>query len=141
MSHFYCSGNLVDLKVLPQTLLEKVQQFGDKFKLMLEAKVVKVEQDNDKVMMMLFMIVIVVMLRMILGKPRRSKGDEFPERLQTVCDSPPSSFFVEIFPEIYDWFIIHKIRNELFWIRNDLLQSFSRNSSILEYPGLPYQSS
>ena len=49
MSHFYSSGNLVDLKVLPQTLLEKVQQFGDKFKLMLEAKVVKVTQDKDKV--------------------------------------------------------------------------------------------
>ena len=49
MSNFYCSVNLVDLKVLPQTLLEKVQQFGDKFKLMLEAKVVKVTQDKDKV--------------------------------------------------------------------------------------------
>ena len=49
MSHIYFSGNLVDLKVLPQTLLEKVQQFGDKFKLMLEAKVVKVTQDKDKV--------------------------------------------------------------------------------------------
>merc|ERR1712198_240150 len=35
--------------VLPHTMLEKRQQFGDKFKLMLEAKVVKVEQDNDKV--------------------------------------------------------------------------------------------
>ena len=35
--------------MLPQTLLEKVQQFGDKFKLMLEAKVVKVTQDKDKV--------------------------------------------------------------------------------------------
>ena len=39
-------------KVLPHTMLEKAQQFGDKFKLMLEARVVKVEQDNDKVLMM-----------------------------------------------------------------------------------------
>ena len=38
-------------------MLEKVQQFGDKFKLMLEARVVKVEQDNDKVLMILIMMV------------------------------------------------------------------------------------
>ena len=39
-------------QVLPHTMLEKAQQFGDKFKLMLEARVVKVEQDNSKVLMM-----------------------------------------------------------------------------------------
>jgi len=35
--------------VLPHTMLEKVQQFGDKFKLVLGARVVKVEQDDNKV--------------------------------------------------------------------------------------------
>jgi len=35
--------------VLTQTMLEKAQKFGKKFKLMLEAKVVKVEQEDDKV--------------------------------------------------------------------------------------------
>ena len=39
-------------KVLPHTMLEKAQQFGDKFKLMLESRVVKVEQDQHKVLMM-----------------------------------------------------------------------------------------
>ena len=48
------------LQVLPHTMLEKVQQFGDKFKLMLEARVVKVEQDNDKVLMILIMMVMLI---------------------------------------------------------------------------------
>ena len=48
------------LQVLPHTMLEKCQQFGDKFKLMLEARVVKVEQDNDKVLMILIMMVMLI---------------------------------------------------------------------------------
>ena len=43
-------------------MLEKVQQFGEKFKLMLEARVVKVEQDTDKVLMMLFLMAMMVMV-------------------------------------------------------------------------------
>ena len=36
-------------------MLEKVQKFGEKFKLMLEAKVVKVEQEDDKVLLIMVM--------------------------------------------------------------------------------------
>ena len=34
-------------------MLEKAQKFGKKFKLMLEAKVVKVEQEDDKVLLIM----------------------------------------------------------------------------------------
>ena len=51
-------------------MLEKVQQFGDKFKLVLGARVVKVEQDDNKVMlfmkddhMMMVVIMIVIFAR------------------------------------------------------------------------------
>ena len=50
-------------------MLEKVKQFGDKFKLMLEARVVKVVQDNDKVLMIVFMIVIFGLIIMLKKSP------------------------------------------------------------------------
>ena len=62
----YSALRFCHLQVLPHTMLEKVQQFGDKFKLMLEARVVKVEQDNDKVLMILIMTVMLMVVRTIM---------------------------------------------------------------------------
>ena len=60
------TNRALPLQVLPHTMLEKAEQFGDKFKLMLEARVVKVEQDNDKVMVMLFTMCLMVMRSMMI---------------------------------------------------------------------------